>query len=372
MKCLFCPLIHLLYYISDKINLKIKDHLNYHLDPSKSLNYLFNFANKHHVWSVGIDHIYFSLKETTKKFLFCQFNNLYLLAWAIIIPMSISSQFLYSLIDHPKLPQQFKETLLSGTLYCVAVSSMATAILYAEYKNNLKQFKFIYYLRENWKSKHKLNDKNYQKLRYLILLFTSFVLKLIVPITIISCWIVILLICFMTKLISWMLITPFGYYLLYAEVTSLASSGCLIIITIFYYKFSFDQIARELESISKSRLFTKMSRSLLCKCIYEHYNLSNQIHKLNSMLNRATFGFFTSFCAVQMLMLNIIIKQTNLYMQIVFINVLFFTILGCLGVRYLFSMQIDSAHKLYKTLFSILAKHKVNIRLKLKVNYLKL
>ena len=161
-------------------------------------------------------------------------------------------------------------------------------------------------------------------------------------------------------------------YLLYAQVTSMASFGSLIGITIFYYKLLFDQIAKELESISKSKLFTKMSKSLLCKCIYEHYNLSNQIHKLNSMLNRAAFGFFASFCVVQMLLLNVIIKQTNLYIQIVFANLLIFTILCCLVASYLFSMQINSAHKPYKTLFSIVAKHKLSIRLKLKVNYLKL
>ena len=238
IKCLFCPFIYLYYYIANKINLKIKDHLkdhlNYHLDSSKTLSYLFKFANKHNIWSLSIDDIYFGEKKPKSRFLFCLLNNLYTWAPAIIIPIVISSQFLYSLIDHPKLPQRFKEMIVCTTLYCVAVSSVTSTILYAEYKYNLKQFKFMYYLKENCKSKHKLNDKNYQNLRYLMLLINPFVLKLLVPITIISCWIVVLLICFMTKLISWMLLTPFGCYLFYAQVTSLASFGSLILITIFY------------------------------------------------------------------------------------------------------------------------------------------
>ena len=204
------------------------------------------------------------------------------------------------------------------------------------------------------------------------MILCSFGTRLMVPMTIISCWIVVLLICFVTKQITWMLITPFVCYLFYLQVTSIASFGCLIFLTMFYYKFLFDQIAKELESISQSRLFTKMRKSLLCKYIYEHYNLSNQINNLNTMLNGAAFGFFASFSVIQMLLLNIIIKQTNLYIQIVFANLLFFTILCCLGASYLFSMQINSAHKPYKILFSIVAKHKVDIRLKLKVNYLKL
>ena len=151
-------------------------------------------------------------------------------------------------------------------------------------------------------------------------------LKLLVPLLIISCWITLLIICFMTKLLSWMLMTPLLCYLFYLQVTSLPSFA-LNVITILYYKFLFDQNAEELKSISQSELLTRIHKANLCEYINQHYNLANQIHILNSWFNAGAFGVFISLSVIQMLLLNIIIKQTytfKLRMLIFCLSLLFF------------------------------------------------
>ena len=135
-----------------------------------SLESFMKMAVKYFVISVDFDHIYYEHKNY-KQFKKCVL--IYILMWltTFYILSFLLSDDMYSLIDSPFLPVNFRTMLLLFVFGSTIILVAKIDLLLGEIKSNLNQLKIFYYLMNNHKSKHKLTNANCKKLAILSRIF---------------------------------------------------------------------------------------------------------------------------------------------------------------------------------------------------------
>ena len=214
-----------------------------------SIKHLMKLMRKFYVTSIGFDGIYFGSKNP-KRFRKCVL--ICALIWMFIIQLILIfiSDYLYSLVDNPFLPDHFRTFLLLTIIGFLVICVGKTDLLLGEIKYNLDPLKIFYYLMKNMKSKHKLNDKNYKKLAIFIGFVELMMLDYGMSIIFLLSFLFSIKISILSR--NWMWIWAFSMAMIPTIILCCVAAGsivCIIIIIFAYYKMVFDQINDKIELI---------------------------------------------------------------------------------------------------------------------------
>ena len=363
-------------YIENKIN-SIKCWIKEYFLLKNSLEHLENFIKMFYVSSIGFNDIYYENKNM-KRFIICIVN--WTFGWfAVGFFLSfVFSDKMFALIDVPSISDQhLKLIVILTTIMLFQTALIRTDYLFGQINYNLNPFKVIYYLMKDLKQLHKLNEKNYKKLAILsrsiqILFMDCGTILLAIAITL-----------FMIKIaiLSWKISWIWGIIInLLIYITNAASSIsiiCLYIILLVYYTMIFDQINDEINLVSnKKSTFSKRKKLKINKTkqrqlinLIDQYNLATiEIHKFNLMVRRSVGFIFITLVIIKIISLYLMFNFNEFFIKL-YLILLNFSILSIgFGYSFLFTRQIKSAHRPLKTLYSIVCKYRMNLKLKLKAS----
>ena len=368
---MICKLINLVNRISNllimnSIQLVKQKFHNQFFNLPHVIDSLFTFMHKHHMISIKLDDIFKDEHNNNKFTKFtCWFNDLFIWKNHLMVIILIA-KFRWLFID-PKLPSNLIVfwSMISIVNFFAGVWRMD--ILMAESNNNLRSFKAFYDLKHSEKVNGiRLSQSEYKKLSIIVGFIHLLFIKQSFPFGMMTLFITLTMICYLTKSITWILLSPFFMYTSYVICVGCFTAATVMYIILPYYRMLFNQINRKIKQISKSSL--RKSLSQLPQLIHEHYKINKEIHDLNLAMNK-TFGalFFTSAFG-EMLALYLIIKVDQFYMILINGFILFCYAMCCLGTCTMLSMQVNSAHRSYNYIYLILINHKLGCRSKWKVN----
>ena len=122
-------------------------------------------------------------------------------------------------------------------------------MILTEINSNLCELKVFYYLINNIKDKHKLNDLNSNRLAILARLTLFFTLDYGIPIVELSAMILSFLIAILSEKFIWILVTIFCIPGLVIHAVCISLWICIHFILMSYYKMRFDQIHSSIKSV---------------------------------------------------------------------------------------------------------------------------
>lgn len=329
-----------------------------------SLTEIINFMVKYSVISVDLNDIYTGRKNHLKFFL-SLINCLCLWMTLLSTIMFIKFDQLKMLLANPLVP--YEQLDFIGFLfiaYYSLVSAFKTDLLIEEYKNNLSQIKFLYYLTRNIKSIHKLTNFNYKKFHRNIHFLNFILLKISFPVVVWSVLIALFTIVIFTESIFIKLLYPFAVYSTITFNTTSYSSLPLIYSMLYYYQLRFNQITSQFQIFIKRNIISPLK---FINLIEEHNQISIEIHKMNLLMKKSVaLVFITSSMAIDFLI------YLSFYSQSIFYRIFFqfFAILICLIYISLIVNIIkvsNSAHQCYHLICSLVIQRKLSYRIKFKV-----
>ena len=343
----------------NKIKFKLQqhfkvDHLLYKLAHLLKINLI-----------VGIDNFETKNPKHFKLFLINYILNWMVILWHIIF---LSSD-LYSLIQSPFLTDGFNVVLTLATLALIHALIIRTDILLGQVKSNLSPFKFSYYLAKDIKSKHKLTEKNYNRLA--IFFRINFIGLLYYGFPIISLATIALLIAILIKIqrLYWLFhvifITPF-----YINTIILISAAATILnCMLTYYKMRFDQLHHQIKLIiPKGKVIIKRREKILKNIIYRHNQLSVEVHEMNLMVRRTVASLFIHCSLMKIISLHLMFTTKDVFIKSLALNVFIIYLVFGITITYLLSQQIKSAHQSLQLIHFVVCKYKTKMTFKLKVN----
>ena len=353
--------------LKERLTWKVNDYFRF----DKSLLYLMKTLKKLYVFSIGFDDMYYGYKNP-RRFRVCVFQCVYMWVVSLLQLALIASDSIWTRFNGSFLPDDFRAVHLLGVMLFLMISGIKTDILLGEKNYNLGSFKVFHYLMNNVKYKHKLNDLNYRKLAVLSRIIQSFLLHYAGPTIAIVSGITIAGIGIMSNHVFWYIEASLLIPLYLVVATTITSYTCVIYIILTYYKLLFDQMNKSIASVvpnDRRRVITGRKEVRLTHLMNEHNLASHEIHSINLIIRRtaALFFFFASLIKIISLYLIINTKSDWMRMLITNIFVAFFT--SGLGLTFLFSLQIKSAHKSLKIVHSMICKHRMRLSFKLKVSY---
>ena len=364
-------------YIKNKISI-LKCWIKEYFLLENSLEHLENFIKKYYVFSVVFNDIYYG-NVNMKRFIIFIVN--WAFGWfAVLYFLSfIFSDTMFSLMNVPSFSgERLKLLWLLEAMIFVLVAVVKTDILLGQIHYNLSPFKVIYYLMNDLKQLHKLNEKNYKKLailsrsiQFLFMDCVTFVLVITVTL-------------FMTKIailsgkIFWIWGNITVILIIITSLTTATSSVCLAIIMLSYYTMIFDQINDEINLISnekstffkRRKIINKAKQKQVISLIHEHNLAAIEIHKFNLIIRRSVGCFFINFAMMKIISLYLVVNSNEFFTKLFLIEFNFVMLIAGFTLSYLFSSQIKSAHQPLKAVHSIVSKYKMNLKLKLKVSLL--
>ena len=347
---------------------KIKIKVQQHFEIDNLANMLLQLLKKSFVIGFGEIHDGILVIENPIQ---CSIYFIIYNGFLVLIPvffLFLISKYLYSIIYSPFLFHGFKVIITFQTFFLIHILMIKTDILSGEIKHHLNQFKIGYFLAKDIKPRHKLAGQNYNRLaivfrfHFIILLYLGF------PITsLVIIMIEIILLIGIKKLI-WFLqgifLTPFYIN----AVTVLTTTGLIMICLTLYYKVRFDQLNNQIKSIIPNRkVISKRKEKILLDLINEHNQLAVEIHKLRMMVRRSFASQFINFSLIKILILYLIFTSKDL--SIKFIVIIAFAFLSifesetCISL----SLQIGSAHQIFKFIHFLVCRYKMRFKLRLKV-----
>ena len=356
----------------DLIKLAKRKLQNQYLNLPDAIDSLFNFMLKHHMISIKLDDIFKDQHEhQSNKFtkFICWFNDLFIWKNHLMV-IALIWKFRW-LFVHPNLPPK-----LVVFFFMISVVNFFAGVwrldwLLAESKDNLRPFKPFYDLKHFEKVKgFRLNQLNYKKLSKLAGFIELLFLKISFPFGMMTLFITLTMICYLTKSITWILLSPFFMYTSYVICVGCFTGGTFAYILFPYYKMLFDQINEEIKQISKSSLRKSLNR--LPQLIHQHHLLASEIHQLNLTIRKTLGALFLTSAFGEMFTIYIIINSNEFYILLIDGFVLSIYALACLSTSIMLSMQMNSAHRSYNYIYSILIKHNLGCRSKLKVYHFNL
>ena len=344
-----------------KIKIKIKQHFK----VGNLLYNLISLSKLNFITSVGIDEIYFGTKNP-KRFQLCIVNCM--ISWIVCLfhLLLLTSDFMFSLIKSPFLPNDFNVLNLLLLLFLIHSSIIKTDFLFGEINYNLSPLKLCYLILKGIESKHKLTAKNYNRLA--ILLEFSIVGLIYYGLPILSTVILTIesLVAINTKRLLWFLneITIFfinGYI-------AISTAGITVICGISYYKMRFDQLHHQIKSIiPNGKIINKKREKSLLNLINQHNKLSIKVNKFNIIFKRTIASCFIHFSLMKIISLYLMFNTENYLNRILAINAFALYFVFGLTITYLLSLQIKSAHQSLDLIHSVVCKYTMRLPFKLKV-----
>ena len=283
------------------------------------------------------------------------------------------SNYYYSLLKFDSLPNQMQLIIFSVGLISIWILAIKIDFILGEIKYNLRPMKVFYYLIKNLKFKHKLTNFNYKKLGFGSRIVQFMLLDFGMAICLIIDFAIIVLISISTRKVIWIwqsILNILGFF-----ITGITFGlwMCIVFVLFSYYKFRFDQINHQIKSIiPNGKVISKIKENQLTKLIYAHNSLSIEIHKLNQTMRRTAATMFLIVSICKIIYFYSLIKFNQVYLKIMFLDAFIILLLCGLGLSYLFSLQIKSAHQSHQLIYSVLCKYKMQFSFKLKVNSFKL
>ena len=325
------------------------------IDLSKSIKSIGYLAKKSYLTSVDFTEIY-SGKMNIIKYLFNWVHFILInIVFAILFGFVVNKD-LYSLIDNEFLPKNTKSILVVCLIGLSLTISIRFDILINEWHQHLKGFKFMYYLQENWKMKHELNRRNLLKLSFLIKLMDSvfrfsIIILLFIPI-------LLLYITIKSQRFMLFILYPVLIYFLIALSLTNCFVTIILVILLFYYKLTFDQLNHQFNSIEKRSFHSVSFRDQirLIRLVKRHDEKAQQLHFINLMVRRTIGWLYVALAVCQMLPLNLYFKEENIIYKIVYFTYLLGVFFSGFAISLFFSLQIESAHRPTKIINKILMK----------------
>ena len=353
----------------NKINIRMQRFRD-NLSMEKSIGHLMKTAKNFYFISIGIQEINDGNKDP-KRFKIIILQLTYYAIINLILTLFSVSNYFYSQLKTDFLPADFKIFVVGFSLATIWMLLKKIDMFLAENKWNLSPLKIFYFLINNMKSEHKLTDLNYNRLailsRIIIILLDYGPL---IPIVILMGSFV--LIAILSQKFVWIFLSIILIpYLIIADVV-FSSWMCINLILFSYYKMRFDQIHSSIKSIllnGKWNVINKRREKRLINLIEEHKSVSNEIHKLNLMFRRSAGAMIIFISILRIIAMYLLINSNNnifinVMLSVGFCLIFFFG----LGLSYLFSSQIKSAHQSHKVINLILCRSNMRLKFKFKVN----
>lgn len=381
MKCLNFDKIVQHFYVKCKIfrifkdNLielknKIQQKLDEYFIFENSLIHLQNLFKCLSITSIGFDEINYGIKNSL-RFKICVL--VCILTWINsfhFIPFLVSNQLFISCMYNEFLPPNISTFFSMVVLLTSLIAYIRTEFLLAQIKFDLKPFKIFYFLKNNFRAKHKLSNLNYKRLAKVSRICIFFLVDYGTTIGIIIAISFNVLMAILSRKIFWVFDSVFMTPIyVYAGYTS-AAVGIMFIIFL-YYKIRFDQINSQINNGLPNgnwKVISLQKEKQLTSLIHEHNSLSIEIYKLNLMMRRLAAALFSVFSVIKIISLYLMINMDNIFIRINLIN--FFVIFFIFGfaLSYLFTLQIKSAHNGLEMIYSILCNYKMRLSFKFKVS----
>ena len=219
---------------------------------------------------------------------------------------------MFSLIKSPFLPPDFNVLVILMTFFMVQAAVIKCDIMLSEINCNLSPLKFDYFVAKDIKSKHELTKQNYNRLAFLIRFCFIGLVYYGLPIISIFTFSIVLMLFIKTKrfyfLVHEIVIEPF-----YVNGYIVISQGSLIIASIiYYYKMRFDQLYRQIKSITPNgKVISKRKEKLLLGLFHEHNKLAVEIHKINLLFRRSVAGAFINLSFMKIITLHLIFNTKD-------------------------------------------------------------
>lgn len=347
----------------------LKQGLNEYFQFKNSLEYLMNFTKKYYIFSFGFDEMYYGL-ENVKTFrinkVICAFHWLITLYHLLLV----ISDDIFSLIDGPFLPDFYRTTLIFGVIIIFLVSVIKTDLLIGEIKFNFEPFRIFYFLMNDLKSKHKLNEANYKRLAILSKTLQLIMLKYATPILISLGIFILIRITILSQRFTWVfqtaIVTPFFVF----SISTLTSCCCIVYIYFSYYKLLFDQINDKIKLFilnGNSNIINRRKENELLDLIHEHNLAAIQMNFMNLIIRRTGAAMFISFSFVKIITLYLIMNMEHILMKILMTNTFVIFFVFGFGLSILYSLQIKSAHKSHQLIHLIVCRYRMRLSFRLKV-----
>lgn len=337
-------------------------------------NSIANLSNKiklHYVLSVGFDEIYNQIK-CPKRFKICIIFCI--IIWLVTVwhLLLIISPDLWPLIDNPFLPDHFKTCLFILILLLLLCAIEKTDFLYGEIKC-IQIFELFHILAVHFKAKHQLTDKNYNRLAT----SSRIVITILVDYGAVTAAVLLNVIMLIIAILSYQNCGQF-YFLIHLLIMggaynqlfiTLTITGSIVFIYFYYFKLRFDQLNEKVKSIiSNGNSINKRKEKLFLELINEHNELSLKIEKVNFVFKRTAAAFFVCLSLIKISSIYIAIYVKHTFVKYYSINGFVIVFLFGFGMSILFSLQINSAKKSYKTIHKVICNYKMRLQFKFKVN----
>ena len=308
-----------------------------------------------------------------KRYLICLFHLIMLSICLFLGWLFIQIDYFFNLIDNDFLPKNIKLLLATGIFILMLTIAIRFDVFMGEWTRIILVYRYFYYLEHDIRLEHGLTKHNYKKLSTLARIVEVVILKGSIPL------IGFLLVgstLFITinsgRIFLQIIGCPLLIYNILIVVTTLTLAGAISIVSIYYFKLLFDQINNQIKIIYKrSNLqgFIRFNdKKRLISMVKKHESISILVYKSNLMIRRCVSILFINLAFMQIIPLNLLIETDVRLEQIMYLIYLFTSLSYGLGVSLLFSMQINSAHKSWKTIYQILKiKHKSNFYFEWKV-----
>ena len=333
-------------------------------------DHLINVTKGFHVISIGLDEIV-NQTENPSKIKHSIFSFIFMLMSTLVLFAFLISDQLFSLYEFPIPINNFRIVVLVVIISSILIFVIKIDFILGQINDELSSLKVFYFLKKNLKLKHKLNVKNYKKLVILSQIIVLFVLDYGVSTaaicaaafnTTMSLW---------TKKFIWIIeaikLTP--YYLI--TVVTLSTWMCIVYILICYYKFKFDQVNDQITLfISKqtSNIVNRKFENQFTQLINEHNSISIEMNRFNLLMRRSTAAMFLILSLLKITLIYLVINSKHILMKLIFLNCLLFSFLFGLGISYLFSLEIKSAHRSRSLIHSMLCNYKMRLSFRMKVS----
>ena len=352
----------------NEIKQKTKDYLSF----KKLITSLISFTQKFYVLSIQFDrvnHGLVNLKRFQISLIVC------VLMWLATFYnlLIITSDNMWSLIDGPFLPDHYRTFKLIPLILLLLSTAIKTDILLEEFKqlklSERSPLEIIYYLMNDLKLKHKLDQKNYNEIAFVSRFVQLNVLNYGAPIC------SLFLIGFFISIFSldngyWIFDTLFMMPFYVYSIFLLAICCCVKYLFYFYYKLLFDQITEQIKlfvSNKPIKITLRQERRLL-NLIKQHHQAAIEINTMSLNSRRRTAIEFLMFSLIKIITLYLMVNSKHILIKGFAINVFGIFMIFGFGLSLIFSLQIESAHQGYKFIHSVICKQKMKLSLRMKVN----
>ena len=356
----------------NKIKQKARDYLSF----KNLMTSLISFTQKFYVLSIQFDRVNYGLVNLRRfkiSLIVC------VLMWLATFYnfLMITSNTFWSLIDGPFLPDQYRTFKFIPFFLLLLSTGIKTDILLEELKqlklSERSPLRIIYFLMDDLKLRHKLNQKNYNLIVVVSRVVQLNVLDYGAPIC------SLLLIGFFISIFSldngyWICDTLFMISFYVYSIFLLAICCCVKYLFYFYYKLLFDQITEQIKSFvsNKQIRMTLRKERILLNLIKQHHQAAMEINEMSMNSRRRTALEFLMFSLIKIITLYLMMNSKHILIKGFAINVFGIFMIFGFGLSLVFSLQIQSAHQGYKFIHSVICKQKMKLSLRMKVNHFNL